>query len=154
MPWSEQSATDDGYYVRAGSVAGIASLHILMLPGDRPGAAHVVVIPLDDHFLLRLQAAGWFWTLFFGDGDTVSDLHPLADHLRQRLIAILRALDAKADGASHRIIGHIVLGAPLLRAIEWKDHSARSQLQRLFIEGNALVDWGYRHFLLPAIGRS
>ena len=132
---------------------GMPTLHLLTLPRHIAGSGRAVVLPIDDAFLLRLEAARNFWSVYIDRADPDAAGDSLGDHTRRRLISTLRALDGRAAGASHRIIGHVVLDAPLLRAIEWKDHSARSKLQRLFAEGESLVDGGYRRFLLPATPR-
>lgn len=154
MPWSERLNTEEGEYIHAGMIAGRASVHLLMRPDSLPDLPQAVVLPVDNQFPFRLKAAEWFWSRFFSGSETAGDVHVLDDHHRNRLILTLRALDGEAAGASQRIIGHAVLGAPLLRAVEWKDHSARSFLQRLFAEGTALVSGGYRRFLLPSHPRS
>lgn len=149
LPWSERLTTQDGDYVRAGNAVGIASVHLLMLHGDRRKTANAIVLPLDHQILLRLEAIRWFWSRFFGDVGGQTDVHHLDDHARQRLLLTLRVLDGQVAGASQRIIGNVVLEAPVLRSLEWKDHHARSQLQRLLAEGKALIAGGYRRFLLP-----
>ena len=153
LPWRESRASEDGDYIRLGTLPGVATLHLLVLPRHVAGFGHAVVLPIDDAYPLRLEAARNFWTVYLDPANPLAAGDALGDYVRQRLIETLRALDGREAGASHRIIGHVVLGAPLLRAIEWKDHSARSKLQRLFAEGEALVAGGYRRFLLPGSAR-
>lgn len=153
LPWHERRASEDGDYIRVGMLPGIPALHLLSLPRHVAGSGRGVVLPIDDAYLLRLEAARNFWYVYIDRADPLTVADSLGDHMRHRLISTLRALDGRAAGASHRIIGHVVLDAPLLRAIEWKDHSARSKLQRLFAEGEALVAGGYRRFLLPGSAR-
>mgnify|MGYP001176816521 CR=1 FL=1 len=153
LPWHERRASEDGDYFRVGMLPGIPTLHVLMLPRYVAGSGCALVLPIDDAFMARLEAARSFWSHYINAADPLTVEDSLGDHMRHRLISTLRALDGRAAGASHRIIGHVVLNAPLLRAIEWKDHSARSKLQRLFAEGEALVAGGYRRFLLPAAHR-
>ncbi len=87
--------------------------------------------------LLALKRLGRFPRMLFPPD-------PRAGRWRQ----VLRAFDARADGATQREIAIALYGADIVGA-DWRGHSdyLRSRVQRALRLGHELVQGGYRRFL-------
>lgn len=66
---------------------------------------------------------------------------------RSRLRQILRALDARYCGASHRAIAEALFGNHLISGPDWHESSLRYATIRLIRDGQALVEGGYLELL-------
>jgi hypothetical protein len=117
----------------------------LILPGDlQPGTRLALLLPLDAFFEDRAWAARQLWALIRGQ-PMASGLTPQQRH---RLAQMLRAVDGREDGASHRRIAEALFGADRVpRGDAWKASELRSRTLRLVADGLAVVRGGYRRLL-------
>lgn len=65
----------------------------------------------------------------------------------QRLALALRALDARVEGNSYRVIAEGLFGAKRIPERAWKTHDLRNRIIRLVQSGFALMRGGYRALL-------
>ncbi|QUD90422.1 DUF2285 domain-containing protein [Phenylobacterium montanum] len=106
-----------------------------------------VVIALDDHFTVRLASAARLWRALTarsaaGPKDGLTELQ------RQRLVLMLRALDARASGARRRDIAAALFGRSAVPpGAAFDDHHLKSRTARLIRDGQAMVAGGYRRLL-------
>lgn len=121
--------------------------HQLWLIDDPPpGTPLGVIIPLDDSLPHRLAAALTLWRTLTGKPPLAGA--ELTRPRHQRLILGLRALDGRADGASHRALARGLFGAANVPdGPAWKAHDLRSRTIRLVTDAMALRDSGYRRLL-------
>jgi hypothetical protein len=106
-----------------------------------PGQRLVVALPLDADFPIRAEAAARLFEQLSKRGTGPPKRG--ARYLARRLAASLRALDARAAGASQRQIAAEVLGARFVGPRAWEDSAARAMICRLLRHGAALVAGGY-----------
>ena len=66
---------------------------------------------------------------------------------RHRLALALRALDARVDGNTYRVIAEVLFGAKRIPERAWKTHDLRNRTIRLVQAGFALMRGGYRELL-------
>lgn len=118
----------------------------LILPGNlHPEAPLSLLLPLDSLFEDRTWAAQRLWALTRGQPSPPLGLTP---QQRDRLAQMLRAVDGRDDGASHRRIAEALFGADRVpRGDAWKGSDLRSRTIRLVADGLALVRGGYRRLL-------
>lgn len=120
---------------------------VRLLDALTPGQPVAVVVPLDAGLSARLAALERFgrWRL----GEAVAGLHAarLTSHKQHRIGLMLRAVDARAAGASHRQLAQALYGAPRVAAEPWKTSSLRDATLRLARDGAVLVTHGYRRLL-------
>ena len=113
--------------------------------GDWRDAA--VILPLDDALDLRaltaMRLARWLRRRTAGP-----DPAPLSVARRMRLVQVLRALDARSDGASLRDIAEGLFGRRL-SGRAWQDSDLQARTRRLVRSGVALSRGGYRDLLNP-----
>ena len=64
-----------------------------------------------------------------------------------RLALALRALDARVDGNTYRVIAEVLFGAKRIPERAWKTHDLRNRTIRLVQSGFALMRGGYRDLL-------
>ena len=122
-----------------------ARLHWLE-PPDCEGVA-AVVLPLDALFEVRAAAALRFYALCMRRSPSPNPA-ALSAPRRARLTASLRALDARLDGASYRVIAATLFGPDRILERGWKTHDLRDRTIRLVRDGKALTQGGYRQLLL------
>jgi hypothetical protein len=132
-------------------VAGEVSV-TLIDPGRADGAAilpsaYSLVLPLDELFDVRLQAAKHLADVLRGRVAKPFP-PPISKQRRNRLIAGLRALDAVAAGASYRDIAIALSGKTAVTARPWKTHDLRDRTIRLVRDALKLMRGSYRHLLL------
>lgn len=111
-------------------------------------AAYSVEFPLDRDFEYRVDAGRRLWRGLNGRPQG-QPLHALSAYRRRRLALALRALDARADGATYREIAEILLPAHRIPERDWRTHDVRNRVIRLVKTGLALVRGGYRALLRP-----
>lgn len=109
---------------------------------DRPLAALVI---LDDDTPDRILALDRFWSTT--RARKVRPDERLTPQRRQRLRAMLRAVDAHDDGASYRVIGETLFPDHQIDVKSWVGNSARETTIRLVRDGLKLVEGGYRSLL-------
>lgn len=104
-----------------------------------------VIIPLNEGLPARLAAALDLWRRMNGQAPKPERLTKAR---RRRLLDGLRALDARADGASYREIARVLfprLGIP--SGPEWKASAVRARTMRLVADATVLMRGGYRDLL-------
>lgn len=117
----------------------------LLAGGVDPAVARLAaVIPLDADLPARLEALARLWRELQGRQRS-SD--PITAQRRGRLKAMLRALDARLDGAAYREIAGALYGAARVAAEPWKTSSLRDATLRLVRDGRAMIAGGYQGLL-------
>lgn len=138
---NEGHATADGDNVQLRLGNAIQVILAARLSRDTP---LVAVLALDDLFEDRAWAADRLWSYLRGQ-----PMPPdLTAQQRDRLAQMLRAVDGRQDGASHRMIAEALFGAAgVPGGSAWKGSELRSRTLRLVRDGLALVHGGYRRLL-------
>ena len=109
-------------------------------------STYAVELPLDDDFEMRAHAARRLWRALNGKSPG-PPFHTLSSQRRQRLALALRALDARMDGNTYRVIADVLFGAMRIPDSAWKTHDLRNRTIRLVQSGFALMRGGYRDLL-------
>ncbi|OYY77205.1 MAG: hypothetical protein B7Y43_12095 [Sphingomonas sp. 28-62-20] len=105
------------------------------------------ILPLDQDAPRRMDATLRLWRCLSGKLPGQSRDH-LTPNRRQRLTMMLRALDARTDGADRREIAQTLFGDEAVPpGVAFDDHHLRSRIARLLREGAATVAGGYRRLL-------
>ena len=112
-------------------------------------STYAVELPLDDDFEMRAHAARRLWRALNGKSPG-PPFHALSYQRRQRLALALRALDARTDGNTYRVIADVLFGARRIPDSAWKTHDLRNRTIRLVQSGFALMRGGYRDLLRPS----
>ena len=73
-------------------------------------STYLAELPLDDDFEMRAHAARRLWRALNGKSPG-PPFHTLSSQRRQRLALALRALDARMDGNTYRVIADVLFGA-------------------------------------------
>ncbi|WP_419910384.1 DUF2285 domain-containing protein [Hoeflea sp.] len=107
---------------------------------DRPLA---VVVPLDDEWPVRLDAAARLHALLSGGRPEPW----LTEQRRRRITRALRTGDARRAGASYRDIANAFFGARRVSQEAWKTSPLKAQIVRLAAYGRRLVRHDYRQLL-------
>ena len=135
---------EDGSHVLL-RISGIT--HRIWLSEERQSAvSYEVRLPLDDLFDLRALAALRLWRALAGRR-AGEDPNELTHQRRQRLTQALRALDAREDGATYRMIAEALFGTKRIPERAWKTHDLRGRTIRLVASGYELMRGGYRKLL-------
>ncbi|GAA5264641.1 hypothetical protein ACOSOMT5_P1066 [Acidiphilium sp. MT5] len=101
------------------------------------------VLPLDGSAGHRAEATLRFWRLLAHGAASRSD----TERNNEKLMIVLRALDAKLDGASYRMIAEAIFGADRISSEPWKTSSRRDAIIRLVRNGMAMMHGKYRSLL-------
>lgn len=118
-----------------------------------PGEPIAVLLPLDAFVDVRIAALQRL-VAELRRAERVPRPTPLPPARRRRLVAALRALDGRLDGASYREIADVLFGPSPISDREWKTHDLRDRTIRLARYGYALMRGGYRQLLAyPYRGR-
>ncbi len=110
------------------------------------GSPYAAELPLDSDFEIRAHAARRLWRALNGRA-TGPAFHELSPQRRQRLALALRALDARVEGNSYRVIAQGLFGAKRIPERAWKTDDLRNRTIRLVQSGLALMRGGYRELL-------
>ena len=102
-----------------------------------------VLIPLDDHWPIRVTAAERLRLRLI---ERTAD-PPITPQRRERVKRALRCIDGRRDGATYRAIATAFFGARRVAEEPWKTSSLKAQIARLATHGQMLVDRGYRRLL-------
>jgi hypothetical protein len=121
--------------------AGPGAVRLTTRPGsslapDNPLAA---IIPLDGTLPARLAALARLWRILGGRPPE----DPLTPQRRGRLKTMLRAFDARRDGASYRQIASGLYGEGRVEAEPWKTSSLRDATMRLVRDARGMASGGY-----------
>lgn len=122
--------------------------HHLVFGAINPTQPLAVLLPLDDSFNIRAEAALRFQRRLFGRpaGPLPRALTLTLRH-RQRLVRMVRALDGRSSGATYREIADVLFETHKQSATEWKTSSIRAQTIRLVKDGRTMMHGGYLRLL-------
>ncbi|MPZ41196.1 MAG: DUF2285 domain-containing protein [Rhizobiales bacterium] len=122
--------------------------HHLFADAIGPAQPLAVLLPLDDSFHIRAEAALRFQRRLFGRAaGPLPRALALTPRHRQRLVRMVRALDGRSSGASYRDIAEVLFDTPWQSATEWKTSSIRAQTIRLVKDGQTMMHGGYLRLL-------
>lgn len=125
---------------------GVSAIHVALLAAAEPDQPLAAVIPLDGDLPARLAAAARLWR-GLQTGAAADD--PLTAQKRRRMKHMLRGVDGRACGATHREIAQALFGAKRVAAEAWKTSALRDATMRLVRDGLAMVRGRYRTLLRP-----
>lgn len=115
------------------------------LSGSMEGDALAAVIPLDEMTPDRLTALGRFWSA--ATGRAVPADPRITPQRRLRARQMLRAVDAREEGATYRAIAQFLFPQHENDAMSWVGSAIRETTIRLARDGMKLVRGGYRALL-------
>ena len=121
----------------------------------RSGATefNAIVLPLDDAFETRLDAARGFWRTL--NGRPLGPVYgALPKQTKTRHTLNLRAHDARRAGAAYREIAQVLLSRESISARDWRDHHLRHKVRAILRRADRLVAGGYRDLLFYPHSRS
>jgi hypothetical protein len=110
-----------------------------------PGAPMAAVLQLDGDFRARAEAA-WRFRRDAG-GRQSCGARPKSDPRLDRIRLAIRAIDARASGASYRTLAGVLFGERRVEQEEWKTSSLRDATIRLARAGLQLMERGYLKLL-------
>ncbi len=107
-----------------------------------------VLLPLDDNFHIRAEAALRFQRRLFGRAaGPLPRALTLTPRHRLRLVRMVRALDGRSAGATYREIAGVLFDTSWQSATEWKTSSIRAQTIRLVKDAQTMMHGGYLRLL-------
>ncbi|MGL5168065.1 MULTISPECIES: DUF2285 domain-containing protein [Hyphomicrobiales] len=122
--------------------------HHLVVGAIDPAQPLAVLLPLDDNFHIRAEAALRFQRRLFGRAPgPLPRALTLTPRRRLRLVRMVRALDGRSAGATYREIAGVLFDTPRQSATEWKTSSIRAQTIRLVKDAETMVRGGYLRLL-------
>ena len=123
--------------------------HHLVADAIDPAQPLAVLLPLDDNFHIRAEAALRFQRHLFGRAaGPLPRALALTPRHRLRLVRMVRALDGRSAGATYREIAGVLFDTPWHSATEWKTSSIRAQTIRLVRDAGTMVRGGYLRLLV------
>jgi hypothetical protein len=137
-----QRAASDGEYLVLQN-----RFPVVLIGGATTVTPLAAVIPLDQHFATRADAALQLWHAVHerSHGRSADSFTPSR---RQRLALVLRALDAHLAGETYRTIAQGLFGERgVPTASTWKTHDLRDRTIRLVRNGLQLMRGGYLKLL-------
>jgi Uncharacterized conserved protein (DUF2285) len=134
----------DGLYTAHGR--GRTAVYSLLLGETTIDDPIMAVVPFDGFVPERLSASERLWRT--GLGRPTPDSR-MTSQRRRRLCQMLRAVDGKTAGASHREIAEALFGRRRVEAELWHASSLRFATMRLVRDGQAMIGEGYRTLLRP-----
>lgn len=122
--------------------------HHLVVGAIDPAQPLAVLLPLDDNFHIRAEAALRFQRRLFGRAPgPLPRALTLTPRRRLRLVRMVRALDGRSADATYREIAGVLFDTPRQSATEWKTSSIRAQTIRLVKDAETMVRGGYLRLL-------
>ncbi|WP_291298485.1 DUF2285 domain-containing protein [Elioraea sp.] len=122
--------------------------HYLVVGAIGPAQPLAVLLPLDDSFHIRAEAALRFQRRLFGRAaGSLPRALALTPRHRVRLVRMVRALDGRYLGASYREIAGVLFDMPSQSATEWKTSPIRAQTIRLVKDAQKMTRGGYLRLL-------
>lgn len=118
--------------------------HRLVL--DSASDLNTIVVPLDESFETRLDAARDFWRALKGR-PTNSGYGSLPHQTKVRHILNLRAHDGRRAGATYRQIANVLLSRDAIAPGEWRDHHLKHKVRAILKRTERLITGGYRDLL-------
>ncbi|MBZ9699271.1 MULTISPECIES: DUF2285 domain-containing protein [unclassified Mesorhizobium] len=130
-----------------------ATHHIVS--GDPDGLLDInaIVLPLDEYFETRLDAARTFWRALTGRPPGAR-YGSLPQQTRLRHILNLRAFDGRSAGAPYRRLAEELLSRERFAPRDWRDHHLRHKVRAILRRTDRLIAGGYRDLLLYPQSRS
>lgn len=123
---------------------GRDTTHVLF-QAPESGAAPFAQLALDMAALERIEALARFWR---AQATSPAPADPrLTPGRRRRLGQMLRAVDARQDGASYHEIAQALFGPARVADDPWKTSPLRDTTIRLARDGLAFAGGGYRRLL-------
>jgi hypothetical protein len=122
--------------------------HHLVTGAIDPAQPLAVLLPLDDSFHVRVEAALRLHRRLSGRAaGRIPRAHTLTLRHRLRLVRMVRALDGRSSGATYREIADVLFESHQQSAPEWKTSSIRAQTIRLVKDGQTMMHGGYLRLL-------
>lgn len=122
--------------------------HYLVADAVGPAEPLAVLLPLDDSFHIRAEAALRFQRRLFGRAaGPLPRALALTPRHRLRLVRMVRALDGRSAGATYREIAGLLFDRQWQSATEWKMSSIRAQTIRLVKDAQTMTHGGYLRLL-------
>ncbi|MFI0846573.1 DUF2285 domain-containing protein [Mesorhizobium sp. IMUNJ 23232] len=112
--------------------------------GDAP--INAVVLPLDDAFELRLDAARHLWRELKGRRPAPA-YGALPRQSKTRHILNLRAHDGRRSGAPQRQIAETLFAHTPMASRDWRDHPLRHKVRAILRRADRMVAGGYLDLL-------
>lgn len=143
----------DTLYAPPGGESGIILTdpdadHHLVADAIELGEPLAVLLPLDDNFHVRAEAALRLHRRLSGRvAGPIPRALALTPRHRLRLVRMVRAFDGRSSGASYREIAAVLFRAPRQSATEWKTSSIRAQTIRLARDAQKMMLGGYLQLL-------
>ena len=126
---------------------GCDALSIALIGGVDTARRVAVVIPLDDSFPARAEAAGRLFDALTGRTPAQTP-NALTVQQRRRLGLVLRGLDGWLERCSYRQIAKVLFGPNSIPAGRgWKTHELRGRTIRLCSRGRDLMHGAYLNLL-------
>jgi hypothetical protein len=139
-------AASDGEYRVVSSPQDRTS--VVLIGGATATTPVAAVLPLDPNFPARADAARRLWQALAER--PVSSADSLTPSRRQRLVLVLRALDAHLAREAYRSIAQGLFGERHVPSgASWKTHDLRDRTIRLVRTGIHLMRGGYLKLLTP-----
>ena len=138
-------AAPEGVYAELS--AFLQGHQVLVLGGTSHSLPIALLVPIDDFFEDRVDAARRLWRAL-GRGAAATPPEFSAQR-RRRLKLVLRALDADLAGVGYRDIALVLFGDRVPQDAAWRTHVLRSFTIRLVQDGRALMRGGYLRLLRP-----
>lgn len=113
---------------------------------DETAGINAVILPLDEAFDTRLDAARRFWRALNGR-PPVPAYGALPYQSKLRHILNLRAHDGRRANATHRHIAGVLLSNEPILSRDWRDHPLRHKVRAILRRADRLVAGGYRDLL-------
>ena len=120
--------------------------HHLVVDSAGDPLINAIVLPLDDAFELRIDAARGFWRDLKGRRPA-SAYGALPQQAKARHILNLRAHDARRAGAAQRQIAETLFAHEPIASRDWRDHPQRHKVRSILHRADRLVAGGYRDLL-------
>lgn len=120
---------------------------------DGPPDIDAILLPLDDAFETRLDAARRFWRALNGR-PAAPAYGALPKQTKARHTLNLRAHDARRGGAAYREIAEVLLSRESIAPRDWRDHHLRHKVRAILRRADHLVAGGYRDLLFYPHSRS
>jgi len=142
LPPIFQDAASDGLYLILQN-----RTPVVLIGGATTATPAAAIIPLDNHFAARADAALRLWQTIAkrSVGRSSDSLTPAR---RRRLTLVLRALDAYLAGETYRVIAQGLFGEHRVPSdASWKTHDLRDRTILLVRTGLDLMRGGYLKLL-------
>ncbi|RUZ98956.1 DUF2285 domain-containing protein [Mesorhizobium sp. M7A.F.Ca.US.001.02.1.1] len=150
---SNASVWEQGEDLEALWSASTATHRLIAERRDGSLGIDAIVLPLDDAFETRLDAARRFWRALNGR-PSCPVYGVLPQQTKIRHILNLRAHDARRAAASYRMIAEVLLSRDPILPRDWRDHHLRHKVRAILRRADRLVAGGYRDLLFYPHSRS